>query len=109
MHHFHYINDELYCENVPISKICRELGTPIFVYSRHTLERHFKIFQEPFKAADHLICYSMKACSNLAILRIFGNLGAGVDIVSGGELVPGSEGRDRPGSGRLFRGREESL
>lgn len=86
MHHFHYINDELYCENVPIREICRELGTPIFVYSRETLERHFRIFQEPFKSADHLICYSMKACSNLAVLRIFGNLGAGVDIVSGGEL-----------------------
>ena len=86
MHHFHYVNDELYCENVSISRICRELGTPIFVYSRQTLERHFKIFQEPFKSADHLICYSMKACSNLAILRVFGNLGAGVDIVSGGEL-----------------------
>jgi diaminopimelate decarboxylase len=86
MHHFHYVNDELYCENVDISRICRELGTPIFVYSRQTLERHFKIFQEPFKSADHLICYSMKACSNLAVLRVFGNLGAGVDIVSGGEL-----------------------
>jgi diaminopimelate decarboxylase len=86
MHHFHYVNDELYCENVSISRICRELGTPIFVYSRQTLERHFKIFQEPFKSADHLICYSMKACSNLAVLRVFGNLGAGVDIVSGGEL-----------------------
>jgi diaminopimelate decarboxylase len=86
MHHFHYVNDELYCENVSISRICRELGTPIFVYSRQTLERHFKIFQEPFKSADHLICYSMKACSNLAVLRVFGNLDAGVDIVSGGEL-----------------------
>jgi diaminopimelate decarboxylase len=86
MHHFHYLNDELYCENVSITEICRDLGTPIFVYSRETLERHFRIFQEPFKSVDHLICYSMKACSNLAILRIFGNLGAGVDIVSGGEL-----------------------
>jgi diaminopimelate decarboxylase len=86
MHHFHYINDELYCENVSIAEICRDLGTPIFVYSRETLERHFKIFQEPFKSVDHLICYSMKACSNLAILSIFGNLGAGADIVSGGEL-----------------------
>ena len=86
MHHFNYVNDELYCENVPITQICLELGTPLFVYSRQTLERHFKIFQEPFKSADHLICYSMKACSNLAVLRIFGNLGAGVDIVSGGEL-----------------------
>jgi diaminopimelate decarboxylase len=86
MHHFHYVNDELYCENVSITEICRDLGTPIFVYSRETLERHFRVFQEPFESVDHLICYSMKACSNLTILRIFGNLGAGVDIVSGGEL-----------------------
>jgi diaminopimelate decarboxylase len=86
MHHFHYVNDELYCENVSITEICRDLGTPIFVYSRETLERHFRVFQEPFKSVDHLICYSMKACSNIAVLRIFGNLGAGVDIVSGGEL-----------------------
>ena len=87
MHHFHYINEELYCENVPISRICRDLGTPIFVYSRHTLERHFNIFQEPFASVDHLICYSMKACSNLAVLRIFGNLGAGADIVSGANSI----------------------
>ncbi|MGB6064325.1 MAG: diaminopimelate decarboxylase [Desulfomonilaceae bacterium] len=86
MHYFHYVNDELYCEEVPISQICQDVGTPLFVYSRQTLERHFKIFQEPFHSADHLICYSMKACSNLAVLRLFANLGGGVDIVSGGEL-----------------------
>lgn len=86
MHFFHYINDELYCENVPVQRICDEVGTPVFIYSRETLERHFRIFQEPFSSVDHLICYSMKACSNLAVLRVFANLGAGVDIVSGGEL-----------------------
>jgi diaminopimelate decarboxylase len=86
MHHFHYLNNELYCENVPISRICEDTGTPLFVYSRRTLERHFKIFQAPFQSVEHLICYSMKACSNLAVLRLFRNLGAGVDIVSGGEL-----------------------
>ncbi len=86
MHYFEYKSDELYCENVPISRICDELGTPIFVYSRATLERHLRIFQEPFSKVDHLICYSMKACSNLAILRVFANLSAGMDIVSGGEL-----------------------
>ncbi len=86
MHFFHYQDDELYCENVPVRRICDEIGTPVFIYSRATLERHFKIFREPFSDVDHLICYSMKACSNLAILRVFGNFGAGVDIVSGGEL-----------------------
>jgi diaminopimelate decarboxylase len=86
MHFFHYQDDVLYCENVPVQRICDEVGTPIFIYSRATLERHFKIFQEPFSNVDHLICYSMKACSNLTILRAFGNFGAGMDIVSGGEL-----------------------
>jgi diaminopimelate decarboxylase len=89
MHHFHYINDQLYCENIPVDRICEEVGTPAFIYSRGTLERHFNIFQEPFVSTDHLICYSLKACSNLAILRIFGNLGGGLDIVSGGELFRG--------------------
>jgi diaminopimelate decarboxylase len=86
MHHFSYKNGELYCEQVPVRRIVEEFGTPIFIYSRGTLERHFKIFEEPFSNVPHLICFSMKACSNLAILRIFSNLGGGVDIVSGGEL-----------------------
>lgn len=86
MHHFRYVNDELYCEDVPVQQICEKVGTPVFVYSRGTLERHFKIFEEPFSSVDHLVCYSMKACSNMAILRIFANLGSGIDIVSGGEL-----------------------
>lgn len=86
MHHFHYKNNELCCEGVPLRDICEEVGTPVFVYSRSTLERHFKVFEDPFSQMDHLICFSMKACSNLAILRVFSNLGGGVDIVSGGEL-----------------------
>lgn len=86
MHFFEFQGDELYCENVAVKQICEAVGTPVFIYSRKTLERHFKVFQEPFLNVDHLICYSMKACSNLAILKIFANLGGGVDIVSGGEL-----------------------
>jgi len=86
MHHFEYRNDQLYCEQVPVARIADEVGTPLYVYSRETLERHFKIFQEPFAGVEHLICFSMKACSNLTVLRIFAELGGGVDIVSGGEL-----------------------
>jgi len=86
MHHFDYRNDELYCEQVPVARIADEIGTPLYIYSRETLERHFKIFQEPFAGVEHLICFSMKACSNLTVLRIFAELGGGVDIVSGGEL-----------------------
>ena len=86
MNFFHYLNGELYCEEVSLSKIADEIGTPAFVYSRRTLERHFKVFQAPFLPLNHLVCYSVKACSNLAILKIFSRLGAGMDIVSGGEL-----------------------
>lgn len=86
MHHFSYRDGELFCEQVPLSRIVEDLGTPIFIYSRGTLERHFKIFEEPFSSVDHLVCFSMKACSNLAVLKTFANLGGGVDIVSGGEL-----------------------
>ena len=86
MHFFEFKGDELYCEKVAVKQICESVGTPVFIYSRQTLERHFKVFQEPFLNVDHLICYSMKACSNLAILKVFANLGGGVDIVSGGEL-----------------------
>jgi diaminopimelate decarboxylase len=86
MHHFDYIDNELYCEGVSVQEICRDVGTPAFIYSKRTLERHFTVFREPFSSIDHLICYSMKACSNLAVVRTLANLGAGVDIVSGGEL-----------------------
>ncbi len=86
MHYFHYIDDELYCEDVPIRKICEEFGTPAFVYSKATLQRHFEVFKSAFEPIDHLICFSVKACSNLAVIRLFADMGSGVDIVSGGEL-----------------------
>ncbi len=86
MHYFRYLEDELHCEETPVNKICQEVGTPVFIYSRRTLERHFNVFKEPFQDIDHIVCYSQKACSNIAVLRLFGKLGAGVDIVSGGEL-----------------------
>jgi diaminopimelate decarboxylase len=86
MHHFHYINEELYCEDVPVSVIAREAGTPIYVYSHATLTRHFRAFDGAFGAVPHLTCFSMKSNSNLSILRIFALEGGGVDIVSGGEL-----------------------
>lgn len=86
MHYFHYIENELWCEEVPLSKIAAEVGTPCYIYSHRTLERHFQAFSEPLAAIPHLICYSMKANSNSAILKLFLNRGSGVDIVSGGEL-----------------------
>ncbi len=86
MHHFRFINNELHCENVPVRSICSDVGTPTFIYSRQTLERHFGIFDASFESVNHIICFSVKACSNLAILKLFADMGSGADIVSGGEL-----------------------
>jgi len=89
MHHFHYRDNELYCEEVPIQKIAAEVGTPFYLYSHATLKRHFIIFNEAFEGIDRLVCYSAKANTNLALLKLFANLGGGLDIVSGGELYRG--------------------
>ncbi|MEJ5331100.1 MAG: diaminopimelate decarboxylase [Desulfobaccales bacterium] len=86
MHHFHYVQGELYCEQVPVAQIARRVGTPLYLYSHATLTRHFHAFDEAFAGFPHLICFAVKANSNLAILRLFASLGAGADIVSGGEL-----------------------
>jgi diaminopimelate decarboxylase len=86
MHHFHYLGDELYCENVPLGKIAREVQTPCYVYSCATLKHHFTVFDDAFQGVPHLTCYSVKANGNLAILGLFAALGGGADIVSGGEL-----------------------
>ncbi len=86
MHHFHYINDELYAEDVAVKDIVAKVGSPAYIYSHATLERHFQAMDGAFAAVPHTICYSVKANSNLAVLKTFINLGGGVDIVSGGEL-----------------------
>ena len=86
MHHFHFLRNELYCEDVPLRKVAREVGTPCYVYSHATLRHHFSVFDEAFARVDHLTCFSVKANSNLAVLSLFGSMGGGVDIVSGGEL-----------------------
>ena len=89
MHHFTYRDNELYCEDVPVQKIAAEIGTPFYLYSHATLTRHFKAFNEAFDGIDRLICFSAKANTNLAILKLFATLGCGLDIVSGGELYRG--------------------
>ncbi|MCL6622265.1 MAG: diaminopimelate decarboxylase [Syntrophobacterales bacterium] len=86
MHHFHYVQGELYCEQVPVAEVARRVGTPFYLYSHATLSRHFHAFDEAFAGFPHLICFAVKANSNLALLRLFASLGAGADIVSGGEL-----------------------
>ncbi|MCK8601306.1 diaminopimelate decarboxylase [Desulfoferrobacter suflitae] len=86
MHHFEYKQGELYCENLPLDQLAQQVGTPCYVYSYATLHHHFKVFDEAFRDVPHLTCFSVKASSNIAILKLFGSLGGGVDIVSGGEL-----------------------
>jgi diaminopimelate decarboxylase len=86
MDHFEYRQGQLYCEDVAIAALAEQYGTPLFVYSRATLERHWHAFDSAFDGHDHLVCYAVKANSNLAVLNLLARLGSGFDIVSGGEL-----------------------
>ena len=86
MDYFNYKDNQLFAEDVPVSKIAAQQGTPCYIYSRATLERHWKAFDQAFKDHPHLICYAVKANSNLAVLNILARLGSGFDIVSLGEL-----------------------
>src|SRR5581483_9667269 len=86
MHDFQYRQGERYCEDVPISRIAKEVGTPCYVYSHATLVRHFRAYDSAFQNIPHIVAYAMKANSNLAILRLMAREGSGADIVSGGEL-----------------------
>ncbi len=86
MHEFKYKGDDLYCEDVPVQKIACDTGTPFYLYSKKTLENHFAAFDTAFSSVKHITCYSVKANSSLAVLKIFASLGAGVDVVSGGEI-----------------------
>ncbi len=87
MNYFEYRNDQLYAEDVSLADLARRINTPFFVYSARTLRRHFRVFDEAFSGTDHLVCYAMKALSNLSILKLFASMGAGFDIVSVGELM----------------------
>ena len=86
MNHFEYKEGELFCEDVSVTQIAQEVGTPFYLYSKATLIRHFHAFDSGFEGVDHLTCFAVKSCSNIAVLSLFGNLGGGADIVSGGEL-----------------------
>ena len=86
MNHFEYRNGEMFAEGVPVKRIAKEVGTPAYVYSLATLKRHFQVFDRAFSAVPHIVCFSVKANSNIALLRAFAKEGGGFDIVSGGEL-----------------------
>ena len=85
MDHFLYHDGQLHAEDVPLADIAATVGTPFYCYSAATLTRHYRLFDEALAGLDHLICYAMKANSNLAVLKLLGDLGAGMDVVSGGE------------------------
>jgi len=86
MHHFAYRDGRLHAEDVPLETIAAAVGTPFYCYSTATLERHYRVFSEAFAGLDFLVCYAMKANSNQAVISTLARLGAGMDVVSGGEL-----------------------
>lgn len=87
MDYFSNKNGELYAEDVPLTALAEAYGTPAYVYSRTTLERHWRAFDEAFAGQSHTVCYAVKANSNLAVLNVLARLGSGFDIVSAGELA----------------------
>jgi len=87
MRHFDFENGEMFAENVALRDIAQSVGTPCYVYSTATFERHYKVFADSFSGIEALVAYSVKANSNIAILATLAKLGAGADVVSGGELA----------------------
>ncbi len=115
MHHFAYRDGRLFAEEIPLEKIAREVGTPFYCYSHATLERHFQAFEASLGGVPHLVCFSVKSNSNLAVLNVFLNQGAGLDVVSGGELYRALKAGADPkkivfaGVGKTVREMEEAL
>jgi diaminopimelate decarboxylase len=86
MHHFAYRNGILHAEDVSLEALAEDIGTPFYCYSSATLERHYQVMHQAFAGTDHMICYAMKANSNQAVIKTMAALGAGMDVVSEGEL-----------------------
>ncbi len=103
MDHFLYRDGVLHAEDVPLAEIAAAVGTPFYVYSSATLTRHYKLFDEALSPLDHLVCYAMKANSNQAVLKLMASLGAGVDVVSGGEYAR-AKAAGFPGERIVFSG-----
>ena len=86
MHHFGYRGGVLHAEGVNLARLAEDVGTPLYCYSTATLERHYRVLQEALAGLDTLICYALKANSNQAVIATLARLGAGMDVVSEGEL-----------------------
>jgi len=97
VNYFHVRENELWCEDVPVRKIAEAVGTPFYLYSYRTLKRHYQVFDEAFRQVPHVVCFSAKANSNMAVLGALIALGSGVDIVSGGELYRALKAGADPG------------
>ena len=86
MHDFRYVGNKLFCEGVAVESLAKKFGTPLYVYSQRTLTNHFQKLDSALAPLDHLICFAMKANSNLSVMRVLAKLGSGFDVVSAGEL-----------------------
>jgi diaminopimelate decarboxylase len=115
MHAFAYRDGRLLAEDVPLERIAEEVGTPFYCYSHETLKRHYEAFAAPFRRVRHLVCFSVKSNSNLAVLKLFLREGAGLDVVSGGELYRALKAGADPakivfsGVGKAVREMKEAL
>jgi diaminopimelate decarboxylase len=103
MDHFQYRNSVLHAEDVAIPDIAAAVGTPFYVYSTATLTRHYRLFTEALSPLPHLVCFAIKSLSNVAVLKTLGNLGAGMDVVSGGEYLR-AKAAGVPGDRIVFSG-----
>ncbi|MDZ4086979.1 MAG: diaminopimelate decarboxylase [Tabrizicola sp.] len=103
MDHFQYKNGTLHAEDVAIRDIAGEVGTPFYVYSTATLTRHYRLFTEALSPLPHLVCFAIKSLLNVAVLKTLGNLGAGMDVVSGGEYLR-AKAAGVPGNRIVFSG-----
>ncbi|MDP3341594.1 diaminopimelate decarboxylase [Frigidibacter sp.] len=103
MDHFLYRSGILHAEDVPIPEIAAAVGTPFYVYSTATLERHYRLFTEALDPMPHLVCFAVKSNSNVAVLKVLGDLGAGMDVVSGGEYLR-AKAAGVPGERIVFSG-----
>ncbi|MCP4820840.1 MAG: diaminopimelate decarboxylase [Shimia sp.] len=103
MDHFLYRDGALFAEDVPVAEIAAQVGTPFYCYSTATFERHFRLFDEALEGTEHLVCYAMKAASNQAILKTLAAVGAGMDVVSGGEYAR-AKAAGVPGDKIVFSG-----
>ena len=87
MDHFLYRDGQLFAEDVPVAEIAAAIGTPFYVYSSATLLRHYRLFDAALSGLPHMVCFAMKSLSNIAVLKLLGDAGAGMDVVSGGEYL----------------------